>query len=74
MKFFEVKKSNGKIYLNSSVFLNPQKIAVIEQDDTKKDSCAVLLEGLTRPIFIPLSARELVDKIEEQIHEYSGND
>ncbi len=69
MKFIEVKKSKEK-----SVFLNPLKIAVIEQDETKKDSCAVLLEGLTRPIFIPLSAKELVDKIEEQIHEYSGID
>lgn len=60
--FIEIKNHKGE-----DIYINPFKIAAIEQDTTRKDYCGVLFEGLTKPMFIPLSAKEFVKQIEEQL-------
>lgn len=63
MKFFRIE--NIRIKEGHDIYINPDKIAAIEQDATKKDSCGVLLEGVTKPIFIPISATDLVRLLKE---------
>lgn len=49
----------------NTVYLDPTSIELIEQDDAEENSCAVALKGFDRPFFVPMSAQELVDRIEK---------
>lgn len=58
--FVEFKNSNGE-----SVFIDPTKILVVEQDHTDKNSCGVFLAGASGPFYAPMSAEKFVWEVKK---------